>query len=56
MKPSNNKKTHTPNGEPLSDIFIGEDGILSVYHQDNECEVIGFTSNVLFDAFVIKLK
>ena len=38
----------------LSDLelFIGKDGLLSIYHNDQECEVIGCKSHIFGDALV----
>lgn len=56
MREFGNKKTHASNGQELSDMFIGEDGILSVYFKDEECEVTGFMSTIFADSFVVKPK
>ena len=52
---SNNPKK-TKNSKQLSELFIDEHGRLSVWIDDNECEVIGFHSNVFMDAFTCKGK
>ena len=35
-------RTHNPKGEELSQMFVCEGGLLSTYHNDHECEVVGF--------------
>lgn len=42
------------NGKELSDLelFIGEDGLLSIYHNDQECEITGCKSNIFGDGLV----
>jgi len=52
----NTNRTHTKCGKELSAMFIGDDGILSVFINDEECEVIGSKSTVFFDAFNCKTK
>jgi hypothetical protein len=37
-------------------MFIGEDGKLSVYFNDEECEIAGFTSTIFQNLFVVKPK
>lgn len=49
-------KTHASNGEPLSEMFIGEDGLLSVFLGDDECEVVGYISTIFSDAFRVARK
>lgn len=56
MRPFGNKKTHTSDGQELSDIFIGEDGTLSVFFNEDECEIVGFITTMFFDCFEVKLK
>ena len=56
MRPFGNKRTHTSDGQELSDLFIGEDGKLSVYYKDDECEVVGFVTTIFCDCFEVKLK
>jgi hypothetical protein len=47
MREFNSKRTHNKNGEELSELFIsGDDGLLSFYHGDDECEVTGLGENV----------
>ena len=40
----------------LSEIFIGEDGLLSIYHNNHECEITGALSTVFGDSLVGKQK
>ena len=49
-------RTHTECGLELSQMFISDDGILSVFINDEECEVIGSMHTIYFDAFNCKLK
>lgn len=56
MRPFGSKRTHASNGEELGEMFIGEDGILSVYFQDQECEVVGYMETIHMDAFAVKPK
>jgi len=48
---NNNRRTHTKDGQELSEMFIGEDGVLSIFLEDDECEVVGFISTLFCDAF-----
>ena len=56
MKDFNHKRTKTKCGQELSQLFIGEDGLLSVFFNDNEHEVIGFNSSIFGDSFMAKEK
>ncbi len=56
MRDFNNTRTHASNGEELSDMFIGEDGTLSVFVDVDECEVVGFASTVFSDVTLINQK
>lgn len=44
------------NEQELSEIFIGEDGLLSIFHNDHECEVVGGNSDIFCDSFIGKQK
>ena len=39
-------RTHASNGEELSELFIADDGLLSMWAYDDECEVTGLGENV----------
>lgn len=56
MRDFNYKRTKTKCGQELSQLFIGEDGLLSVFLNDNEHEVIGFQSSIFIEAFACKEK
>lgn len=56
MRDFNNKKTHASNGQELSDIFVGNDGVLSVYFKDSECEVMGFMTVIFTVCTTIQSK
>lgn len=56
MRDFNHKKTKTKCGKELSQLFIGEDGLLSAFVNDDECEIIGFQTTIFFEAFLIKVK
>lgn len=46
------------NGQELSELglFIGDDGKLSIFHDDHECEVTGVVSNVFGESLIGKVK
>jgi len=46
MRDFNHKKTKTKCGQELSNVFIGEDGLFSVFMNNDEYEVIGIQSNI----------
>lgn len=56
MRGFENKRAHASNGEELSDMFIGEDGILSVFIEENECEVVGFASTIFSHVTLVNHK
>lgn len=56
MKDFNNQRTHASNGEELSEMFIGEDGLASIFYNDDEAEVIGGRTDVFGDAMIVKIK
>ena len=56
MRDFSHKKTKTKCGQELSQLFIGEDGLLSVFLNDNECEVVGFECNIFMEGFTCKEK
>ena len=49
MKPN---KTHTATGLELSNMFISDDGTLTVYLKDKECEVVGGMSTPFGDGMI----
>jgi len=51
-------KNFASNGQELSELqlFIGNDGLLSLFHNHQECEVIGGNTNIFGDTLVGKLK
>ena len=53
MKPN---RKHTATGIELSQMFIGEDGTLSIFLQDDECEIVGAISTRFGDGFNCKAK
>ena len=56
MRDFEHKRTKTKCGQELSQLFIGEDGLLSVFLNDEEHEVIGFQSSIFIEAFACKEK
>ena len=56
MRDFNYKRTKTNCGQELSQLFISVDGLLSVFLNDNEHEVIGFQSSIFIEAFACKEK
>lgn len=56
MREFNSRRTHAPNGEELSEMFIGEDGLVSIFYNDDEAEVIGGRTDVFGDAMIVKIK
>lgn len=50
------RKTHTKDGQELSDMFISDDNTLSKYFLNNECEVVGYGSNVFGESIMLKYK
>lgn len=41
------------NEQELSELFIGDDGLLSVFNQEHECEVIAIQHNMFFGEILI---
>jgi hypothetical protein len=52
MANDNNNPKKSKGSKELSELFIDEHGRLSVWIDDNECEVIGFQSNIFADGFL----
>jgi hypothetical protein len=46
LDPNKKKKTHASNGDELSLLFIAEDNLLSIFANDDECEVKGIGQNI----------
>jgi hypothetical protein len=56
MRDFGKRKTHASNGQELAEMFVAEDGRLSIYHKDEECEVVGFESTVHADFTKVVVK
>jgi len=41
------------NGQELSEMFIGDDGLLSVFNDEHECEIIAIRYNIFFGEILI---
>ena len=58
----NKTESNYPNpidGTPqeLTQMFIsGEDGLLTAYHNDDECEITGGSSNIFHTFHIVKTK
>ncbi|MHA1988513.1 MAG: hypothetical protein ACW98D_17925 [Promethearchaeota archaeon] len=48
-------KTHASNGQELSDneLFIADDGKLSLYNGDTECEIVALSDNIFFGLILL---
>jgi hypothetical protein len=49
-------KTHTSTGLELSQLFVGEDGILSFWTNEHEVEIVGAVSTIFGDGWNCKIK
>jgi hypothetical protein len=53
MKPN---RTHTESGLELSLMFVGEDGTLTAFLNNKECEIVGGMSTPFGDGMVAIVK
>lgn len=49
-------KTHTSTGLELSELFIGDDGTLSLWTTKEEVEIVGAVSTIFGDAWTCEIK
>ena len=50
-------KTHSKiTGQEFGEMFISDDGLMSVFFNDDECEVTGYMFTIFADAFLCKIK
>ena len=50
------KKTHTAQGLELSQLYIGEDGLLSIWATQDELEIVGIGETIFGTAWICKTK
>lgn len=50
------KKTHTSQGLELSQLYIGEDGKLSIWTTQDELEIVGIGETIFGTAWICEVK
>ena len=49
-------KTHTSTGVELSNLFVGEDGLLTLWSSEHEAEIVGAITTPFGDGWIGKIK